>query len=76
VRARCFDVRHRRSLRHDQDLVDSSRILFGSDYVLATQAIVPLTIKGVKEYAGFSRQDLATVANGTAMSLFARLKDE
>lgn len=57
-----------------QTLVDSSRILFGSDYVFATQAVVPLTIKGVKEYAGFSTQDLAIVANGTAMGLFARLK--
>ena len=37
-----------------QTLVDSSQIVFGSDYVFATEAAVPLTIKGITEHKGFN----------------------
>jgi 6-methylsalicylate decarboxylase len=56
-------------------LDDSSRILFGSDYIFVTRAAVPLTIEGVKAFTGFTRDDLGAVANGTAANLFSRFKN-
>jgi hypothetical protein len=53
-------------------LVDSSRVLFGSDYVFATKEAIPLTVKGISEYQDFDTKDLAAIANETAMSLFGR----
>jgi len=55
-------------------LVDSSKIVFGSDYVFATEAAVPLTIKGVREYGGFDEKDMVVIERENAMGLFPRLK--
>jgi len=55
-------------------LVDSSKIVFGTDYIFATQAVVPLTIKGIREYAGFHANDIAAIERENAMDLFPRLK--
>lgn len=57
-----------------QTLVDSSKIVFGSDYIFATEAAVPVTIKGIREYAGFNEKDLAAIERENAMDLFPRLK--
>lgn len=58
-----------------QTIVDSSHIVFGSDYVFATPAAIPLTIKGLKEYEGFSRKDLVSIGKENAKSLFPRLNE-
>jgi len=57
-----------------QTLVDSSKIVFGTDYIFATQAAVPLTIKGIREYTGFNAKDIAAIERENAMDLFPRLK--
>lgn len=57
-----------------QTLVDSSKIVFGSDYPFATQAAMPVTIKGVREYAGFSPKDIAAIWKENATGLFPRLR--
>jgi predicted TIM-barrel fold metal-dependent hydrolase len=35
-------------------LVDSTRVVFGTDYVFATEAAVAPTIRGIDEYQGFT----------------------
>lgn len=55
-------------------LVDSSKIVFGSDYVFAPLGAVPLTVRGIEEYAGFSEEDREAIENKNALSLFPRLK--
>ena len=57
-----------------QTLVDSSRIVFGTDYVFATEAAVPLTIQGIQEYGSFSDKDRAAIVSKNAESLFPKLK--
>ena len=57
-----------------QTLVDSSKILFGSDNVFATEAAVPVTIKGINEYTGFNGEDIAAIKRENARNLFPRLK--
>jgi predicted TIM-barrel fold metal-dependent hydrolase len=57
-----------------QTLVDSSKIVFGTDYIFATQTAVPLTIKGIREYAGFNAKDIVAIERENAMNLFPRLK--
>lgn len=54
-------------------LVDSSRVLFGSDYVFATRDAVPLTIDGVRAYDGFAPKDVAAIQRDNALRLFPRL---
>lgn len=55
-------------------LVDSSHIVFGTDYVFATEAVVPLTIQGVQEYEGFNEQDRAAIEEENALGLFPELR--
>lgn len=57
-------------------LVDSSRIVFGTDYVFATQDAVPLTVKGIREYGGFGEKDLDAIERGNALDLFPRLRSQ
>lgn len=57
-----------------QTLVDTSQILFGSDYVWATEPAVPATIKGINEYKGFTPKDIMAIQRENAMNLFPRLK--
>lgn len=59
-----------------QTIVDSSKIVFGSDYIFGTEAAVPATIKGVKEYSGFDTNDIKAIANQNVLKLFPRLKKE
>jgi predicted TIM-barrel fold metal-dependent hydrolase len=59
-----------------QTLADSSRIVFGTDYIFATQGAVALTIKGIDEYPGFKEKDRVAIENGNALALFPGLKDK
>lgn len=58
-----------------QTLVDSSKIIFGTDYVFATEEAVPMTIKGIKEYTGFNSKDITAIERENAERLFPRLKE-
>jgi predicted TIM-barrel fold metal-dependent hydrolase len=58
-------------LRSLQELVDSSHIMFGTDYVWAQSWMTPLFVKALREYDGFSEQDLAAVESGNANRLFS-----
>jgi len=53
-----------------QELVDTSHILFGTDYVWGQSWLTPIYIKALKEYDGFNEQDLAAVESGNANRLF------
>lgn len=55
-------------------VVDSSQILFGSDYVFATRDAVPLTLQGLSDYPAFTATDVAAIARENAARLFPRLK--
>lgn len=57
-----------------QTLVDTSQIVFGSDYVFGTEAAVPATISGIEEYDGFDEEDVTALKRGNALDLFPRLK--
>ncbi|OLT22919.1 hypothetical protein BJF78_32865 [Pseudonocardia sp. CNS-139] len=51
-------------------VADTSHILFGTDYVFATAAAVPATIRGVRDYPGFTPEDVDTIGHGSALALF------
>jgi predicted TIM-barrel fold metal-dependent hydrolase len=53
-------------------LADSSHILFGTDYIFATRAAVPLTRDGVRGYSGFTDDDVDAVLRGNAQQLMPR----
>jgi hypothetical protein len=57
-----------------QTLAESSHIVLGTDYVFATQAAVPATIQGIREYTGFTTKDREAIEKENAMNLFPRLK--
>jgi 6-methylsalicylate decarboxylase len=57
-----------------QTLVESSHVVLGTDYVFATQAAVPATLQGIKEYAGFTATDREAIEHENALDLFPRLK--
>lgn len=57
-----------------QTLVDSSQIIFASDYVWATEPAVPTTIKGIREYEGFNANDISNIMNDNALKLFPRFE--
>lgn len=63
---------HSFALASLQTLVDSSKIVFGTDCGL--QEIVPLTIQGIKDYPGFTEKDLTAIGRENALDLFLRLK--
>ncbi len=58
------------ALRSVQELVDSSHILFGTDYVWSQPWMAPIFIKALSEYDGFSETDLAGVEGQNAKMLF------
>jgi predicted TIM-barrel fold metal-dependent hydrolase len=58
------------ALRSVQELVDSSHILFGTDYVWSQPWLTPIFIKALREYDGFSETDLAGVERENANKLF------
>jgi len=51
-------------------LVDSSRILFGSDYIFATDVAFELGRKGIRGYGKFSEDDIAAIEYVNARRLF------
>jgi predicted TIM-barrel fold metal-dependent hydrolase len=57
-------------------VADTSHILFGTDYVFATEAAVPATIRGVQDYAGFTPEDVDAIGHGSALTLFPGLATE
>ena len=62
------------ALRSLQELVDSSHILFGSDYPFAPDLLTSVSIKGLKNYEGFDEQALKAIDHGNALKLFPRLR--
>jgi len=48
--------------------------VFGTDYIFAPETVLPLTIKAIREYAGFNAKDIAAIGKENAMNLFPRLK--
>jgi hypothetical protein len=54
-------------------VADTGHIVFGTDYVFATDAAVPATVRGVLDYAGFGPDDLAAIGHRTAAALFPGL---
>ncbi len=62
------------ALRSLQELIDSSHILFGSDWPFAPEPITDATVKGLNAYDGFSAQDRAAIERGNALRLFPRLQ--
>jgi len=61
------------ALRSLQELVDTSHILFGTDYCWAQPWMAPLFTKALRGYDGFSREDLANVERNNALALFPEL---
>jgi predicted TIM-barrel fold metal-dependent hydrolase len=59
------------ALRSVQELIDTSHILFGTDYVWGQSWLTPIYIKALNEYDGFNEQDLAAVESGNANRLFS-----
>lgn len=57
-------------------VADTSHILFGTDYVFATGAAVPATIRGVQDFAGFTPEHLDAIGHGSALTLFPSLATE
>lgn len=58
-----------------ETLVDSSHILFGSDFIFATNDAVPMTVNGIEEYEGFNQEDIFSIEKNNALKLFPRLKE-
>lgn len=54
-------------------VADTSHILFGTDYVFATEAAVPTTIRGVLDHSGFTPQDIDAIGHRSALALFPNL---
>lgn len=63
----------RYTFRSLQELVDDSRILFGSDYAYVGEPVVAATARRVREYDGFDAASLAGVERGNALALFPQL---
>jgi len=55
-------------------VVDSSRIMFGSDYAFATGEGVPPTVLGITDYHAFGAADLTAIARENAARLFPPLR--
>jgi 6-methylsalicylate decarboxylase len=54
-------------------VTDSSHVVFGTDYIFATAAAVPATIRGVHDYDGFTPDDVHAIERGSALALFPAL---
>ncbi|MFC2004743.1 amidohydrolase family protein [Chloroflexota bacterium] len=50
-----------------------SHLLFGTNYMWTPGSVIPLYIKELKEYDGFSERVLATIERENALDLFPRL---
>lgn len=54
-------------------VTDSSHIVFGSDYIFATKAAVPATIRGIHDYDGFTPDDVRAIERESALNLVPAL---
>lgn len=63
------------ALRSLQELVDSSHILFGSDYPFAPAILTTETVRGLADYDGFDSQARMTIERENALRLFRRLQE-
>ena len=55
-------------------VTDSSHILFGTDYIFATEAAVPATIAGLRNYDAFTDADLRAIEHENTRNLFPTLR--
>jgi 6-methylsalicylate decarboxylase len=62
------------ALRSLQELVDSSHILFGSDYPFAPELAVSLFVQGIQNFDGFDEQARKAIERESALALFPRFK--
>ncbi|MEX2722492.1 MAG: amidohydrolase family protein [Candidatus Freyarchaeota archaeon] len=62
------------SLRSLQELVNSSQILFGSDYPFAPENLTAEQIKQLTGYDGFDAEARAQIERRNAIRLFPRLQ--
>ena len=62
-------------LRSLQELVDASRILFGSDYPFAPEILTDLVIRGIQRHEGFDEAARNLIERENALALFPRLQD-
>lgn len=62
------------SLRSLQELVDTSQILFGSDYEFAPEPLTVASIAGLQAYDGFNEPTRMAIERDNAVALFPRLK--
>ena len=61
------------ALRSLEELVDSSHIVFGSDFPFAPEFLTSASISGLKEYDGFDEKKLKAIYRATALNMFPRL---
>lgn len=54
-------------------VTDTSHVLFGTDYIFATEAAVPATIAGISGYEGFTADTVQAIERGNAAALFPAL---
>ena len=57
-----------------QELVDSSHILFGTDYPFAVEQMTMETVKAINSFSGFDAQILSAIEKDNALNLFPRLQ--
>lgn len=55
-------------------VTDCSHIVFGTDYIFATEAAIPATISGIHDHDGFTQHDVDAIARETALTLFPTLR--
>jgi 6-methylsalicylate decarboxylase len=55
-------------------VTDPSHILFGTDYIFATDAAVPATITGIHDYVDFLDRDVRAIERENALQLFPALR--
>lgn len=60
------------ALRSLQELVNTSHILFGSDYPFAPEIITGMTISGLGTFDGFDEKKLRGINRENALDLFPR----
>ncbi len=55
-------------------ITDCSHIVYGSDYIFATEAAIPSTTAGIRNYGGFTQDDVKAIERETALTLFPTLR--
>lgn len=58
-----------------KELVEPSQILFGTDYPFAPEPVTAETVKGLRNYRGFSPEEMDAIEYGNALKLFPRLTE-